>query len=230
MLWCGFLRCASVCRIFLFGISGVAVFILAIFIIGCAISVFSQLNEAVVHLAYFSFLLIYPAFVMSAMFFINKSMDASGNLLDIHTVGLALVFLVASCTDMFAYFFGSLFGRHKLVPSISPKKTWEGAAGGLFGGLVGAGIVYLLFETSFALFSPGLPLSGGLKIVVYVIIGIFGSASTQIGDLVASLVKRQCGIKDYSNLLGAHGGIMDRFDGMMFNAAFIAIIYAFLLS
>lgn len=77
---------------FLFGISGVAVFILAIFIIGCAISVFSQLNEAVVHLAYFSFLLIYPAFVMSAMFFINKSMDASGNLLDIHTVGLALVF------------------------------------------------------------------------------------------------------------------------------------------
>lgn len=95
---------------------------------------------------------------------------------------------------------------------------------------MGAGIVYLLFETSFALFSPGLPLSGGLKIVVYVIIGIFGSASTQIGDLVASLVKRQCGIKDYSNLLGAHGGIMDRFDGMMFNAAFIAIIYAFLLS
>ena len=134
---------------FLFGISGVAVFILAIFIIGCAISVFSQLNEAVVHLAYFSFLLIYPAFVMSAMFFINKSMDSSGNLLDIHTVGLALVFLVASCTDMFAYFFGSLFGRHKLVPSISPKKTWEGAAGGLFGGLVGAGIVYLLFETPF---------------------------------------------------------------------------------
>lgn len=107
---------------FLFGISGVAVFVLAIFIIGCAISVFSQLNEAVVHLAYFSFLLIYPAFVMSAMFFINKSMDSSGNLLDIHTVGLALVFLVASCTDMFAYFFGSLFGRHKLVPSISPKK------------------------------------------------------------------------------------------------------------
>ena len=113
---------------FLFGISGVAVFVLAIFIIGCAISVFSQLNEAVVHLAYFSFLLIYPAFVMSAMFFINKSMDSSGNLLDIHTVGLALVFLVASCTAMFAYFFGSLFVRHKLVPSISPKKTWECAA------------------------------------------------------------------------------------------------------
>ena len=88
----------------------------------------------------------------------------------------------------------------------------------------------MLFETPFALFiNCGLPLSQGLKILVYVIIGIFGSLFTQIGDLVASLIKRYCDIKDYSGLLGVHGGVMDRFDGVMFNSVVIALVFAIVL-
>ena len=66
-------------------------------------------------------------------------------------------------------------------------------------------------------------------ILVYVVIGFIGSILTQIGDLLASLIKRHCGIKDYGKILGAHGGVMDRFDGIMLNAIFVAAVYMFII-
>ncbi|MCM1290026.1 MAG: phosphatidate cytidylyltransferase [Corallococcus sp.] len=160
---------------------------------------------------------------------------ASAQLLPYNAIGLAFVFAVSSFTDMFAYFVGGLFGKHKLCPEISPKKTVEGAAGGVFGGLVGSLIVFLLFDLfhvfgpQFGLLYKGLGLNVAAVAVIYVVIGLFGSAMTQIGDLLASLVKRYCGIKDYSRLLGEHGGIMDRFDGIMLNAVFVAFTFMFFI-
>ncbi len=203
---------------FILGFTGVVLFTLLMFICGCAIAVFNNFEAGV--LQHFAFLLLYPALALSSMFFINRSY--------LNIVGLALVFLVSVCTDMFAYFVGVLCGKNKLCPHISPKKTVEGAIGGVFGGLFGAGVTFLIFEV-FHWIVPGLPLPLGLKIFDYVAIGLFGAVCTQIGDLVASMVKRNCGIKDYSHLLGSHGGIMDRFDGIMFNACFVALIFSFLV-
>ena len=161
-------------------------------------------------------------------------------LLPYNAIGLAFVFAVSTMTDVFAYLVGSLFGKHKLCPQISPKKTVEGAVGGLFGGLFGSAVVFFLFDFCHVA-SLDWPFFGkqfGLSfhnlsplnlILCYVVIGLLGSLMTQIGDLLASMVKRYCGIKDYSKILGEHGGIMDRFDGIMLNAVFVATVYMFII-
>lgn len=156
-------------------------------------------------------------------------------LLPLNAVGLALVFAVSTFTDTFAYFVGGLFGKNKLCPDISPKKTVEGAIGGIFGGILGSALVYFLFDffhvfgKQFGLTFEGLGLSTFNIVLTYSLIGLFGSVATQIGDLLASMVKRYCGIKDYSRTLGEHGGIIDRLDGIMFNAVFVSFIFMFIL-
>ncbi len=215
---------------FAFGFTGVVFFTLAVFIVGCIIIIFSIKEDIASSIFNFAFLLVYPALIMSALFYINKARDTTtGELTPYNTVCLCLAFLISCFTDMFAYFFGVMFGKRKLVSHISPKKTVSGAVGGLFGGLVGAFIVYLLFETPFALFGGGLAIVSWLKVIVYILMGLFGSIFTQAGDLIASVVKRYCEIKDYSSLLGSHGGVMDRFDGVMFNSVFVALVLAFIL-
>ncbi|MBO5772725.1 MAG: phosphatidate cytidylyltransferase [Clostridia bacterium] len=160
-------------------------------------------------------------------------------LLPYNSVGLAFVFVVSSFTDSFAMIFGKLFGKRKLCPLVSPKKTVEGAIGGLFGGLLGSLVVFLAYEVlapNVAIIQQviGLVLSfQGLRpsylVLVYVSIGLVGSFMTQVGDLLASITKRHFGIKDYSRILGDHGGIMDRFDGIMLNATFVALVYMFII-
>lgn len=230
IVWC--FACSYGIVYYAFGFTGTVLVTLAVFILGSLVELLNEEKDIAKGLMSFAFLMVYPAMIMSSLFYINAAQDSvTGLSTQYNTVGLCLAFVVSSFTDMFAYFFGVLFGKTKLIPSISPKKTVEGAAGGLVGGLIGAAIVYLVFETPFAWFVDcGLPITPvGLKIVTYVAIGIFGSVFTQTGDLVASIVKRYCGIKDYSTLLGPHGGVMDRFDGVMFNAVFIALMFACIL-
>lgn len=230
IVWC--FACSYGIVYYAFGFTGTVLVTLAVFILGSLVELLSEEENIAKGLMSFAFLMVYPAMIMSSLFYINAAQDSvTGLPTQYNTVGLCLAFVVSSFTDMFAYFFGVIFGKTKLIPSISPKKTVEGATGGLVGGLIGAAIVYLVFETPFAWFVDcGLPIASvGLKIVTYVAIGIFGSIFTQTGDLVASIVKRYCGIKDYSTLLGPHGGVMDRFDGVMFNAVFIALIFACIL-
>ena len=120
---------------------------------------------------------------------------------------LVLVFIAAWITDTMAYLVGSLIGKHKLIPEISPKKTVEGSVGGVVGALLG----FLLFGLILDLSVEGL-------YVNYIALAIFAlilSVVSQIGDLIASLIKREHGVKDYSNLLPGHGGIMDRFDSIL---------------
>lgn len=133
---------------------------------------------------------------------------------------LVLVFAVASLTDVFAYLFGRFFGRRKLT-TVSPNKTVEGALGGLLGGIIGSALVFVVFET---LSVMNLGIKPNSPVVFYVLAGIIGSAFTQTGDLIASMLKRTAGIKDYSRLLGSHGGFMDRFDGTMMSAVLVYLL------
>lgn len=112
-----------------------------------------------------------------------------------------LVFVISFSTDIFAYFSGKLFGKHKLIPKISPKKTIEGSIGAIICTLIiGIGYSYLI----------------DISIYQMIPISLFGSIVAQLGDLFASAIKRYCGIKDFGNLIPGHGGILDRFDSVIF--------------
>ncbi len=123
-----------------------------------------------------------------------------------------LAFLATFASDTAAYFVGRTWGKHKLAPSISPAKTWEGS----LGGLAGAGVISLLFVPS-TLFSVSSPLHlPDLNYWSAALLGIVVSAFGQLGDLVESLLKRNMGAKDSGKLLPGHGGALDRIDSVVF--------------
>ena len=107
-------------------------------------------------------------------------------------------------TDSFAYFTGSFIGKHKLCEKISPKKTWEGAIGGSVVGTIISTFFYLFVINS----SANLFLVFGITLLLTII--------GQIGDLFFSSIKRHYKIKDFSNLIPGHGGVLDRFDSIIF--------------
>jgi len=122
-----------------------------------------------------------------------------------------LVFVTSWINDTFAYFTGVLFGKHKMVPKLSPKKTWEGAVGGIFvSTVVGFAYGYLVSgRMSEMLLHP---------VYTFGIATFAGAILSIIGDLAASAIKRNYGIKDYGSLIPGHGGILDRFDSVLFTA------------
>lgn len=125
---------------------------------------------------------------------------------------LGFVLLNAILTDMFAYLFGIRFGKHRLAPTISPKKSVEGAISGWACGSVGA----MVFAVSLQVFS----IHWGYVLIIAMLL----SAVAQLGDLVASKIKRDYGVKDFSHLLPGHGGVLDRFDSWIFAAMMMSII------
>jgi phosphatidate cytidylyltransferase len=116
-----------------------------------------------------------------------------------------LALLATFGSDTAAYFAGRALGKHKLAPSISPGKTWEGTIAGILGAI----IISLLFTLPWPL---GLPLGYGQAVVLGLLISVFG----QLGDLVESLLKRNMGVKDSGKLLPGHGGALDRIDSVVF--------------
>ena len=129
---------------------------------------------------------------------------------------LILVFIVSWVCDAMAYVVGSLFGKHKLIPEISPKKTVEGA----IGGIVSAVAAFMLYGLILDLAIPSIEVN-------YIVLAVFGlvlAVVSQLGDLIASLIKREHNIKDYGNLLPGHGGIMDRFDSIMAVSTILLIL------
>ena len=126
-----------------------------------------------------------------------------------------LVFVAAWITDTFAYFTGCFFGKHKLIPKISPKKTVEGAVGGVVFCVV-AFVIYGIVVNRVTGTEMNLWLLAGVGCVMSVI--------SQIGDLVASSIKRTYGIKDYGNIFPGHGGILDRFDSIMILSPFLLFV------
>ena len=126
-----------------------------------------------------------------------------------------LAFLGPWISDSAAYFCGRAFGRHKLIPDVSPKKTIEGAVGGvIFTGITFAAYGFVVLNRN----------AGLLQYVVLFAVGMIVSAVAQIGDLIASLVKRKYGVKDYGYLFPGHGGVMDRFDSVLITAPILLVI------
>ena len=118
---------------------------------------------------------------------------------------LSVVAFAANLCDIGAYFIGRWVGKHKLAPEISPKKTIEGSVGGMIVGTLSGILLYFVLKPIVE-----------LPLALYLVSCFLCSAAGEIGDLCASMIKRQANIKDYGKLLPGHGGVMDRFDSMAF--------------
>lgn len=133
-----------------------------------------------------------------------------------------LVFICSWGSDTCAYCVGVLFGKHKMTPKLSPKKSIEGA----IGGVIGAALLFSLYN--YLVGEWLFPSSGCVRLennhVVNMCIGAVGALISMIGDLAASGIKRDYGIKDYGKLIPGHGGIMDRFDSVIIVAPFIYFV------
>ena len=127
-----------------------------------------------------------------------------------------LAFLGPWMSDSAAYFCGRAFGRHKLIPDVSPKKTVEGSVGGV----IFTAIAFAVYG-GFTLVGEG---SGIIPYVILFVMGALTSGVSQVGDLIASLIKRKYGIKDYGKLFPGHGGVMDRFDSVLITSPVLLII------
>jgi len=128
---------------------------------------------------------------------------------------ILIPFVLAFLSDTGAYFAGLKFGKHKLAPVISPKKTIEGVVGGVFGAIVGMVLYCLILQAAFQF---------RVNYLYAVLYGILGSAAGVFGDLCFSVIKRQTGIKDYGNLFPGHGGVLDRFDSMTVVAPLVEVL------
>ena len=127
---------------------------------------------------------------------------------------LLMPLVVSFVSDSGAYFAGLSLGKHKLCPNLSPKKTIEGSIGG-FVSTIAAMLIYGLILKLCKM---------NVNFLVIGIYGLLGSLATQLGDLCFSAIKRIHGIKDYGNLLPGHGGMLDRFDGMIWSAALLELL------
>ena len=134
---------------------------------------------------------------------------------------VVLCFICSWGNDTLAYCVGVLFGKHKMSPQLSPKKSVEG----LIGGILGAGLLGLLY--SFFL-KAHVPATDYLPLKLF-IISALGAIPAVIGDLAASAIKRNNDIKDYGKLIPGHGGVLDRFDSMIFTAPIIYFLLEFIL-
>ena len=174
--------------------------------------VFNHKSISIFDISLTFFSVFYVPVMFSGIYLITNLQDGK------YTVWLP--FICAWACDTGAYFTGITLGKHKLTPELSPKKTIEGAIGGILFSAVFCGIygIYVgnkdihIFENSVS------------TIICFILIGIIGSIFAQFGDLTASATKRRFNIKDYGNLIPGHGGILDRFDSVIFTAGICYII------
>lgn len=130
-----------------------------------------------------------------------------------------IIFIGSWLSDTAAYYSGRFFGKHKLSPKVSPKKTVEGSIGGLIGAIIFTGVYGVVIQRY----------TNIMPSYHYFIIGALCGVFGQLGDLVASSIKRYVGIKDYSDLIPGHGGILDRFDSIIFSATAIFYYLTFVI-
>ena len=156
----------------------------------------------------------YTALIAFCMTSLCGIVRASGSLA---VLCLVFTYMGSWVADSGAYFAGTFFGKHKLCPEISPKKTVEG----LIGGAVTNALAFSIF--AFAVNK----ISGEIVFdpFIYAVLGVICCFLGLIGDLTASLIKRECGVKDYGNIMPGHGGALDRFDSVIYVAPFMLIVF-----
>jgi len=185
-------------------------FIFPLLVILVGIELFRKKETPISNIAFSIMGILYVVIPLSILnFFAYESTYSSviGIQEDQHQYWLLLGFFVIQwASDTGAYVFGSLFGKTKLAIKISPNKTWEGSIGGLILAIL-TGIIFALLTNSEELH----------WINIAIIIVLFGT----LGDLTESQIKRSCGVKDSGKILPGHGGILDRFDGVLFSAPFV---------
>lgn len=154
---------------------------------------------------------------------------ALGTLVDLRDLGgshgmfyVIIAIFSAWISDMGGFFAGSMFGRHKLCPNISPKKTVEGVAGSLVLNVLAMLLFGYVFQAVYYVNRVQ------VSFLPLLLIGVFGAALSTLGDLSFSLIKRSCHIKDFSEIIPGHGGILDRFDSVIFEAPFVYLLVQFL--
>ena len=156
------------------------------------------------------FCLIYPLIPGALLVYLTAiDLGSSGRVGTILCIG---AILCAALSDTFAFFGGKLFGKRKLCPQISPKKTIAGSIASFFGGALGGLIMYMFFKHPTA----------SVHMYDWIFIGVACGGFAQIGDLTASMLKRFCDVKDYGKYIPGHGGIMDRMDSI--STCLIAIV------
>ena len=166
------------------------------------------------------FVMVYPVMFLATTFILTSRYSGIFSL-------MFAVFLPVAC-DSFAYWIGSTVKGKKLCPTISPKKTISGAIGGLLGGIIASVAFFLFFEYYNVLPNIGyVPFTDTMwkSALIYVSIGIAGAVVSQVGDIAASRIKRQLGIKDYGKIFPGHGGSMDRVDSIMFSMILLLLAF-----
>ena len=186
-----------------------AVCLIALFFI----PVFFRAKLSFESLAVSIFCLIYPAVLLLPLMQINR-------LGKISTFALILTFVISPCADVFAYLVGRTLKGKKLCPEISPNKTISGAIGGLIGGIIGSVVVYALTKNTFTYHLSLNPY------IYFAVVGLVASILTELGDLVESFIKRAFNVKDSGKIFPGHGGMLDRFDGLIFASIFIYFVVA----
>lgn len=182
------------------------VLIMAIYVIS-----FPKYKADAVMAAFFGFF--YVGVMLSCIYRIRQLND-----------GIYLVWMVFLCSwisDTCAYLVGVTMGKHKFVPNLSPKKTIEGVIGGIAGSVLLGAVYGIILKDYTSAFENPIP--------VCMIIGGIGSVVSQVGDLAASAIKRNYDIKDYGHLIPGHGGILDRFDSVIFVSPIIFYLCTFIM-
>ena len=182
----------------------------AVYLFGTMVFTFGKLDMGKIALMYMTAVYVIGAF--TGIVYLRDA-GAAGRFL------FLIPFVFAWVTDTFAYFCGRLFGKHKLIPAVSPKKTVEGAIGGFVFCAVTAILYGVIIGACFDV-TPN-----------YLVLGIGGAligVVSQIGDLMMSAIKRKEGIKDYGYMLPGHGGLLDRFDSSIAVAVLVLVVNAYL--
>ena len=194
--------------------SNVLLLLYSIIIIGY--SMISYNNKSIGKLAITILSVIYIPYLFSYIFNIYTDNRIISNFL------VGYVFIIAFGSDTIACLVGKYLGKRKVTPVLSPNKSLEGFIGGILGSIIlTLGYTYLLVNTN--IIHMHLTIN---KIIIIIVFAALGAMISQIGDLLASAIKRTNGIKDYGNLMPGHGGVLDRFDSILMVAPFV---YYFLI-
>ena len=208
---------------FMTALSVIALFIACVWWLAALILVVTYPNSAklwaksVVAKFLFGICTLFPFLIgLLAIRFNNYTLDAYQG-----TYLLLYAFLLVWGADSGAYFFGRALGKHKLAPKVSPGKSWEGALGGLFT----SGVIAFAFLQA----TPNDVFGRTLEMMPFIAVSVATVAISVLGDLAESMFKRQAGIKDSSNLIPGHGGILDRVDSLTAAIPFFATMFFFVL-